>query len=134
MYATAAYGVLDASRGTLRVASAGHPLPLLVRNGQVTPVSVDTVMCLLWNELGDVPCADVPLRSGDRVVFYTDGITDRQGPNGDMYDADRLVSVLGRVGSLEPADIVLAIGDDLAAFSEGTEPDDDQTLLVVGLT
>jgi sigma-B regulation protein RsbU (phosphoserine phosphatase) len=133
MYATAAYAVLDATQRTLRVASAGHPLPLVARGGQVMPVRVDTVMCLLWNELGNVPCEEVELRGGDRVVFYTDGITDRQAPSGAMFDYDRLVSSLARAGSLPPADIVHAIGQDVEAFAEGAEPDDDQTLVVVGI-
>jgi sigma-B regulation protein RsbU (phosphoserine phosphatase) len=133
MYATAVYAVLDASRGSIRVASAGHPLPLLVRDKEVSAISVDTSMCLLWNELGGVPCVDVSLRAGDRIVFYTDGITDRQGGRGEMYDAERLVAALSRTGRGEPAEIVRAIGADLDAFSAGIEADDDQTLVVVGI-
>lgn len=132
MYATAIYAVLDASRATLRVASAGHPLPLLVRGEEVTTIPLDTSMCLLWNELGAVPWSDVPLRAGDRIVFYTDGISDRQGARGEMYDAERLVAALGRAGLGTPAEIVRAIGADLDAFSAGVEADDDQTLVVVG--
>ena len=82
MYATATYAVLDGARGTLRLASAGHPLPLIAsRNGNVATASTDTTMCLLWNELKDVPCSDYPLAPGDRWVFFTDGITDRQPPD-----------------------------------------------------
>ena len=84
MYATAVYGVFDAQRRTLRLACAGHPPPLLVSRGTlVTPLPVDPVMCLLWQELADVPCSEHALQPGDRVAFYTDGITDRQAPNGD---------------------------------------------------
>jgi sigma-B regulation protein RsbU (phosphoserine phosphatase) len=133
MYATASYAVLDAARGTLLVASAGHPLPLLVRSGQVAPITVETAMCLLWDELADVPCRELALRPGDRVVFYTDGITDRQGARGEMYEPERLVSALARVGERTPAEIVQAIGAELDAFAAGVEADDDQTLVVVGL-
>ena len=62
MYATAVYAVVDAGRATIRMASAGHPLPLKARCGEgVIPASLDTTMCLLWNELTDVPCAEFPL-------------------------------------------------------------------------
>jgi sigma-B regulation protein RsbU (phosphoserine phosphatase) len=133
MYATAIYGVIDVRRGTFRVSSAGHPLPLIVRHGhEVTPVALDNVMCLLWDELGDVPCLEQTLHPGDRLVFYTDGITERQGQDG-MYDPERLTAALARVGRQMPAKIVEDLVADLAAFAGGQEADDDQTLLVVGI-
>ena len=133
MYATAIYGVLDVRRGTFRVSSAGHPLPLIVRNGhEVTPVALDNVMCLLWDELGDVPCLEQVLHPGDRLVFYTDGITERQGQDG-MYDPERLTAALARAGKQMPAQIVEDLVADFAAFAGGHEADDDQTLLVVGI-
>ncbi len=103
MYATAIYAVLDAGRGTLRLASAGHPLPLIAsRDGDVTTASIDTTMCLLWNELKDVPCADYRLAPGDRWVFFTDGITDRQAPDGTMFDLERLAGRVARDSSARP--------------------------------
>lgn len=133
MYATAAYAVLDASRNTLRVASAGHPLPLLVRGRQVAPISVETAMCLLWDELGEVPCVEQALHEGDRVVFYTDGITDRLNARGELYDPERLVSALSGAGRGSPADIVRSLAADVEMFAAGVEADDDQTLVVVGI-
>jgi serine phosphatase RsbU (regulator of sigma subunit) len=133
MYATAVYGVLDAGRGTLRVSSAGHPLPLLVRGGrEVSPVALDTVMCLLWDELGDVPSVELALQPGDRIVFYTDGITERSGQDG-MYDPERLTAALALAGTRTPDEIVHHLVSDLNTFAGGHEPDDDQTLLIVGI-
>jgi phosphoserine phosphatase RsbU/P len=133
MYATAVYGVLDPSRKTLRMSSAGHPLPMRVqRGGSVDSPSIETAMCLLWNVLGDIPCVEVPLQPGDRWAFFTDGITDRQSPDGTMFDPERLSAALARHGAGAPAAIVDAIIGELDQFSAGQEPEDDQTLLVVG--
>jgi serine phosphatase RsbU (regulator of sigma subunit) len=134
MYATAVYAVLDARHGTLRITSAGHPLPLVVRDGEdARAVSIDTTMCLLWDELGDVPCAEHRLAAGDRVMFFTDGITDRQSLDGTMFDAERLCGALTRSASGSPAAIVDAVVQELDRFAGGQEPDDDQTLLVLGV-
>ena len=133
MYATALYAVLDAKRRTLRVSSAGHPLPLLRRNGQATTLPGETCMCVLWDELGDVPCMEHPLVPGDVIAFYTDGITDRQATGGAMFDLDRLCDVFARTPARAPSEIVQAIVHDLDVFADGEEPDDDQTLLVIGL-
>ncbi len=133
MYATALYGVLDASRRTLRLSSAGHPLPLLCRGTEVTTLPGDTSLCVLWQELGEVPCVEHTLAAGDRLAFFTDGITDRQAADGAMFDLDRLAAALQRSGTRAPADVAAAIVAELDAFAGGHEPDDDQTLLIVGL-
>jgi sigma-B regulation protein RsbU (phosphoserine phosphatase) len=134
MYATAVYAVLDLAQHTIRVSSAGHPPPLYARpGGDVRSSDVETSLCLLWNNLETVPCAEYPLTTGDRWLFFTDGITDRQAPDGTMFDLERLGVALGSHSAKSPAAIVDAIVGDLDAFSGGVEPEDDQTLLVVGL-
>jgi sigma-B regulation protein RsbU (phosphoserine phosphatase) len=134
MYATAIYAVIDPAKRTMRIASAGHPLPLRVgRDGDVQPLELDTTMCLLWQELDDVPCLDVALQKGDRWVFFTDGITDRESTDGTMFDLDRLSAALAHHRDRTPAEIVTSIVGELDTFSRGQEPEDDQTLLVVGI-
>jgi sigma-B regulation protein RsbU (phosphoserine phosphatase) len=65
MFATAVYAVIDAARGTVRISCAGHPPPLVIRPGHhVLPLSVQSVLPLLWMELGDVPCAEHALQPG----------------------------------------------------------------------
>ena len=134
MYATGVYAVVDGARRTLRISSAGHPLPLVARRGrEVAALPHDTVMCLLWDELGDVPCTEFPLHAGDRIAFFTDGLTDRQAIDGTMFDLERLAAALAAAGSCAPAAIVDATVRELESFSGGQEPDDDQTLVVVGI-
>ena len=90
-------------------------------------------MCLLWKELNDVPCTEYPLAPGDRWVFFTDGITDRQAPDGTMFDLERLSAALAppQRPRRRPRSSTAIVGE-LDAFSGGQEPEDDQTLLVVG--
>jgi serine phosphatase RsbU (regulator of sigma subunit) len=134
MYATAVYAVLDMQQRRLRLSSAGHPPPFLVRGpSSIAAVPIDTVMCLLWNDLGDVPCLDVALHPGDRLVFYTDGITERQAADNTMYDADRLAAALACASTATASEIVEHVVKDLDSFARGHEPEDDQTMVVVAL-
>lgn len=134
MFATAVYAVLDAGRRRLRISVAGHPPPLVVREGRrVEELTIDGVSALLFGELGDVPSTEVPLQPGDRILLYTDGTTDRQATDGTMFDLERLMASLHRGRSLEPAALVQYLVDDLDAFAGAQEPEDDQTLLLVGI-
>src|SRR6185436_13660273 len=97
MFSTAIYAVVDAGRRELHWACAGHPPPLLVRPGtQVAALAVNAVPPLLLMPLDTVPTARVALERGDRLVFYTDGITERAAADERMYDLERLVQLLDR--------------------------------------
>lgn len=134
MYATAIYAVLDAGTRTLQVSSAGHPPPLLLRAGESAEVlPVETTTCLLWDELRNVPCVEHQLRAGDRLIFYTDGITERQAPLDVMYDPEQFAAALTRIGAVAPAAIVQEIVAELDRFAAGHEAEDDQTLVVAGI-
>lgn len=133
MFATATYATVDVEARRLRLSCAGHPMPLRFRRSRgVEPLAVEAVLPLLMMELGAVPCADVELVPGDRVLFYTDGVIDRLSADGSMYDADRLASAFAMTGALSAQAIVDGIVSDLEIFGAGHEPEDDQTLLVLG--
>jgi len=133
MFATAIYAVIDASARTLRAACAGHPLPLLVRDGAATELRIAAVPPLLLFELGDVPCSDQALRPGDRLVLYTDGVTEREAPHGAMYEVDRLRAACAQAQALAPAPLVASLVADLNRFAGGGEPSDDATIVAIGI-
>ena len=134
MYATAVYAVIDPATQTMKMSSAGHPAPLKTSaSGSVESVQLENAMCLLWNEMHDVPCIEIPLQKDDRFLFFTDGITDRQSTDGTMFDLERLSAALAKHRERTPPEIATAIVAELDAFSAGQEPDDDQTLLVAAI-
>ncbi len=133
MFSTAIYAVVDAERRELHWACAGHPLPLLVREGAaVSPLAVDAVPPLLLMPLDHIPTTRVTLAQGDRVVFYTDGITERLDGQEHMYELERLVGLLNRSGGVPATALVERVIADVSAFAAGHESEDDQTLVVVG--
>jgi len=133
MFATAIVAVLDVAARTLRVASAGHPPPVLVRNGRALELAVVNAPLLFFDELDPIECLDEVLHPGDRIVFYTDGITERRGARDAIYDLSRMMDVLSHHGRGEVSAMVGHLVSDLDAFAGGTEPDDDQTVLAVGI-
>ena len=129
MFATAVAGVLDVESRRLTLSSAGHPPPLLVRNGTVEPIVLDNAPLLLWTELDDVPSRSLALAPGDRVVFYTDGVLDRRGPGESRYSTERLQQTLAEGRTSRVSDLIDHLAGELDRFAAGSEPDDDQSIL-----
>jgi phosphoserine phosphatase RsbU/P len=132
IFATAIYAVVDARQKTVRLACAGHPPPLLVRSHEpVRAPAVDGTVPLFLGPMSEIPTSEHEMSAGDRLLFYTDGITDRENAGGVPYDLERLTSALDDGRGLPPASMVDCIVADLEMFADGHEADDDQTLLLV---
>jgi sigma-B regulation protein RsbU (phosphoserine phosphatase) len=86
---------------------------------------------LLWNEIADPPIEEIRLEVGDRVVFYTDGITDRCGPNDSRFDLERVMKSFARNSGMAMPAMLADLDRELEAFACTQEPDDDQTVLAV---
>jgi serine phosphatase RsbU (regulator of sigma subunit) len=134
IFATAVYGVLHAGDLRLRLSCAGHPPPLLARRGApVTELPAAAVIPLLMDDIDGIPVTEHSLQPGDRVVLYTDGITDRQSADGTMYDDAKFRAAISNAGLVSAATLIDRLVDELDRFAAGQEPSDDQTLLVIGI-
>ena len=77
----------------------------------------------------DYADATVSLRTGDQIIFYTDGITEARNPAGDFFGVERLDDALESC-HLDSDGLIQAVLRNLEQFTEGAAPDDDRTLLV----
>jgi phosphoserine phosphatase RsbU/P len=133
IFATALSALLDTRDRSLTIACAGHPPPLLLRNGRVTTLEVSATLPVLMMDLPSIPETRHALQPGDRVLLYTDGVTERHDPHDEMYDLPRLIDTLERTADRSPSDQVAAIVHDVDLFASEREPDDDQTLLLISV-
>ena len=117
----------------MSIACAGHLAPLRVRGNTVEPLQFDGTMPLLLSDLPDIPRSEQTLERGDRVLFYTDGITERENAAEAMYELSRLCEVLSRSHALPSDQLLQAVINDVDAFASGEEAHDDQTLLLVSV-
>ena len=143
-YVTAVFALIDPAAGTLTYASAGHPSPLLLRvGGSRAALTGDGATIESLDErgmvLGFMP--DVTYRStvigdfaaGDRVVFYTDGITEASRPDGAFY-GDRRFQEIVLAGLSQPPDGFTASLVADARRWVNAEFADDVTVVVVDRT
>jgi sigma-B regulation protein RsbU (phosphoserine phosphatase) len=131
-FVTAIYAVYDSSRRTLRVARAGHPLPVLFRpaEGKAREVPCDGVFPMGYEPYEQVPVTDIGLEAGDRVLLYTDGVSERFNTDRQPYGEERVCRQVERSDVDGPGAIVSGILQDLETFSAGRPADDDQTLVM----
>ena len=130
-FVTAIYAVLDPRTRRLRVARAGHPLPILFRpaEGRARELSCDGVFMMGFDPYDRVPVTDIQLEAGDRLLFYTDGVSERFNMDRQPYGEDRICDRM-EVPAAGPAELVASLMQDLEAFAAGRPADDDQTLLL----
>jgi sigma-B regulation protein RsbU (phosphoserine phosphatase) len=134
LYATSCYAVYDASSGRLRVANAGHPMPLLFREKEN---SIDWLMDdtslrgpgLAICEGADFPTLEIQLQPGDSMVMYTDGLYEASGPDEEEFGEERLLQAAKRNGDLPLDALFPALIKEVQQFTKAADFDDDICLV-----
>jgi sigma-B regulation protein RsbU (phosphoserine phosphatase) len=126
-FVTAAYVHLDAETRELRYAAAGHPSMLLLRDGAVMEVSENGLL-LAATDSAVYKESAMPLKEGDRLLLYTDGLLEARNTHGALFGEQSLSAVLKRTASMTPADAANSIVAEVQQWAKSQ--DDDLTLLV----
>jgi sigma-B regulation protein RsbU (phosphoserine phosphatase) len=132
-FMTALYAFYDASAHTMRMARAGHPLPMVFRNSDQKAIELT---CPGVYPLGiepyeiEIPLTEVKLEPGDRFLIYTDGLTERFDGEGQTYGEERLLKLLATDSAHDPQGVIGAIMADVEQFAGQLPADDDQALLL----
>jgi serine phosphatase RsbU (regulator of sigma subunit) len=109
------------------ISSAGHPLPLLLRDGRIEPVGQPGPLLGAFADASWLQ-ASVSLAPGETLVLYTDGVTDAVGANGGRFGDERLRELLGRSTGSHPDDLLAALEAELTTFQVGAQADDTAAL------
>lgn len=133
MFVTLCIVVLSVHDGHVTVLNGGHPPPLLSRQGGAFQVIGGARGPLL----GVAPharyqSAELTLAPGDRIVLYSDGVTEAEDPDRTMFTLDGALASLDRH---PPEDsmggLVRALAEGVGEFSRGAEQSDDITILAL---
>ena len=75
---------------------------------------------------------ELEFNEGDVLILYTDGITEGENPNGELYGLERITKSVEKFGSLpESALIFDQLSKRFSAFLEGHIQDDDMSMMVI---
>ncbi len=132
-FMTALYAYYDANAQAMRIARAGHPLPMIFRHSDKKAIELP---CPGVYPLGiepyeiEIPVTETKLEPGDRFLIYTDGLTERFDMGGKTYGEERLLRLLAIDSADDPQGVIAAIMADVERFAGELPADDDQALLL----
>ena len=131
-FVTLFYGVIDAGNRRLTYCNAGHPPPLLLRDGQVSELETDN-MVLGINADEQYQQSILDLRVGDVLLLYTDGLCDAMNFGGETFGKERIRQALQ--ASTGSADVIAQnVLWHMRRFAGLTKRTDDVTMVVARVT
>ncbi len=129
LYFTLLYGILDSRTGTFSYVRCGHPPPLQLSRNESRARVVDSEGSFPLGIFEDAVFRDevVRLDPGDRLILYTDGITECSREDGADFGEQRLLGCLSRNAALDAASLMERLKTELTEFLDESRQRDDQT-------
>ncbi len=133
-FVTAFFGRLNRHDRTMTCANAGHPHPIhySARTGVCQPVGPRGLMLGIMDDVA-YPEMTINLDPGDRLVFYTDGVSEASNGNGDMFGVERLVEAVSDAAGRNAEELLQHIEERLQDFRGDQHASDDVTILVAAV-
>jgi len=126
------YAELDGPARTLRYSNAGHNPPIVLhRDGSHDRLREGGGVLGIFPQQS-FSTGSAPLASGDRVILFTDGVTEAHDADGEEFGEERLLQLLREHQSVAPSALQEKILGAAGAFSRG-HWHDDATLLVLAV-
>jgi len=130
LFATCFYAVVDVRSGEVAFCNAGHPPPLILRQG----TDVEAIRDVSGVALGvmedlEYDTGTFMLAPNDTILLYTDGVTEAQDVAETLYDEPRLIQTLGGLGTIHPEQIIGTVQQAVETFVGDAPQFDDITML-----
>jgi phosphoserine phosphatase RsbU/P len=129
-FVTFCFAWLDASTDALTYANAGHNPPLVVHaDGRVDRLAEGGVVMGVFPDAA-YATSSLPLVGGDRLLFYTDGVTEARSASGEEFGEERLAQAATAARGCTAEALKDHVMSEVTAFTGGTF-DDDATLIAI---
>jgi sigma-B regulation protein RsbU (phosphoserine phosphatase) len=130
-FVTAFVATIDTVAGTLSYASAGHAPVILWRAETQSLEQLKATSPPIGIFYRGEPTRTVTLKPGDTILFYTDGITEAESPEGELFGMDRLLQIVEAKAHESPDMLQQSIQAEITNFRRDSLGRDDATLLVL---
>lgn len=129
MFVTIWAGILDIENGSLNFVSAGHNPPVLLRENEPRFLKFKNGFVLGGMEGMKYRENIVRLTEGDVVYLYTDGVTEAEDKDHNLFGEKRLLGCFGNRSGSSSADLIANVKNSVDVFINGNSQFDDMTML-----
>ncbi|WP_289059543.1 SpoIIE family protein phosphatase [Mesotoga prima] len=130
LFFTIVSAIVDVKKGFVLLSNAGHPTPLMQREGSVQFLEGKREALVGINMIhGDV--SKIPFRNGDRLLLYTDGLIEVMNEKGEMYGEERLKNLMERSSDTDIRSASLNLKSSYESFKGSALAEDDITALLI---
>lgn len=133
MFVTFFLGIVDLENGKLQFSNAGHNPPVLIkRNGEVSLFETAKAIPLGLFEDFVYPASEIDLTNGDMIFAYTDGVTEAENEQSQLFGKSKMVDVIRNFKkSSNPGDLILEMEIAIDAHVKGSLQSDDITMMSI---
>ncbi len=128
-YVAVQYAVFDPKTREMRIASAGMAGPVHISSNGCRALELSGIPPGLFS-FADYTSVTIPLKAGDSVLFFTDGITDALDACGEQFGMERLHRLSSENRCASPGELLKQVFAAVDRFSGGREPEDDMAATV----
>ncbi|MFP4081206.1 MAG: SpoIIE family protein phosphatase [Candidatus Aminicenantes bacterium] len=125
------YTELNKKTGELKFVNAGHNPPLILdKKGKIHRLE-SCGLCLGMFPSSRYEVKDIALNPGEMAFLYTDGITESRSKDNTEFTEEKLIKLIQKHSKLPAQKLVEKIQQEVDAFTAGTDPMDDMTLVII---
>jgi len=124
------YGIIDPKTFTMHYVNAGHAPGLVLRGGRVRKLE-STGPPVGYFDLPEMQLQSFRFERGDRLLLYTDGITETSNALGELFGQERLKKLLRSHAASDYQEFLEIVFDCLGKFGMAEPPEDDCSAIVI---
>jgi sigma-B regulation protein RsbU (phosphoserine phosphatase) len=131
-FITSIYGTLDTEKHTFTYVNAGHNNPFIIRleENKLEELKVGGVMLGIMDPV-EFEEETAYLNPGDKLILFSDGITEAQNTKGEFFEDERFEEWLLTNKYKSPFNMMIDLLNDLVEFSNGEPQSDDITIIIL---
>jgi len=131
-FVTAFYSILDIHTGVVTYCNGGHNLPLWVKqDGSIRTLENTDGLLLGKIDYVNFQSKEIQLEAGDKLLLYTDGLTEAMNEKEDLYGEERLMEYLSSHYTFSNEMLIRCLTVDAFKFINKAQQSDDITQLVM---
>lgn len=131
MFITMFLGIMDLSTNIIRYCNAGHNPPIVIKNGSAKYLGTEPSLLLGVDANAVYTANELTLSPGDTIFLYTDGLTEAENPQKELFGEQRALKTASQFVTLAAEEQIEQMRQAVHVFVDQAEQSDDLTLLAI---